>query len=169
MDRIRTILDCLLNWVSLVDKVPVVYAAQDRIPVRTRPSPFLELGFHSSGSESTLEVPGIRRESRPGTLAILNAHAGNSGTPRDTWGFWCVSLDTSRGPPEIPWDTPILETLSMRHPAHVLARFEDVGRQHRHSVDARTFGLKAARGPVGNDGGGGTSGTMGTKSAVNGT
>ena len=95
MDIICTILMDTLRWVSLLESVPVVWADHQSTAIHTAPRPFLELAFHASGSESDMKVGERNEVSEPGTFMILNAHFGNAGIPRQTWRFWCVSLDTS--------------------------------------------------------------------------
>jgi AraC-like DNA-binding protein len=143
MDKIRGILEMALDWVSLAETVPVAYAAEDRVPVNTRASPLLEFGLHSLGAESLLEVGGLRRESRAGDVCVLNAHYGNRGTPRQHWGFWCVSLDTRTCPDAAIGQAPLLELAHLRHPARVLAQFEEVGRLYKHGAETRGYRLKA--------------------------
>jgi AraC-like DNA-binding protein len=143
MDRIRAILEMSLDWVSRAEAVPVAYAAEDRVPVNTRASPLLEFGLHTLGSESQLEVGGLQRESRAGDLCVLNAHFGNRGTPRKHWGFWCVSLDTRTCPDGALGLAPLLEVAPLRHPARVLAQFEEVGRVYKHGAETRGYRLKA--------------------------
>lgn len=143
MDRIRVILEMALDWVSRAEEVPVAYAAEDRVPVDTRPAPLLEFALHTSGSESLIEVAGLRRTSVAGNLVILNAHFGNRGTPRRQWGFWCLSLDDRTCPDQTLGRAPLLEVAPLRHPARVLAQLEEVGRVYTHGAETRAYRLKA--------------------------
>lgn len=143
MDRIRGILEMALDWVSRLEAVPVAYAAEDRVPVNTRASPLLEFGLHTAGSESVIDVVGVRRVSVPGDICVLNAHFGNRGTPQRQWGFWCVSLDVRECPDLSLAQAPLLEVAHLRHPARVLAQFEEVGRVYKHALETRSYRLKA--------------------------
>jgi AraC-like DNA-binding protein len=143
MDRIRTVLEMALDWVSCVETVPVAYAAEDRVPVNTRPAPLLEFALHTTGSESLIEVAGLRRSSLPGDLVVLNAHFGNRGTPRRQWGFWCVSLDARTCPDAGIARGPFVEVAHLRHPPRVQAQFEEVGRVYTHGSETRGYRLKA--------------------------
>jgi len=144
MDIIRSILEMSLEWVSRAAAVPVAYAAEDRVPVNTRANPLLEFGLHTSGSESVLDVAGVRRRSVPGDFCLLNAHFGNHGTPRQQWGFWCVSLDARECPDAAAIGrAPLLEVVHLRQSARVLAQFEEVGRAYKRRLETREHRLKA--------------------------
>lgn len=143
MDKMRKMLEVALDWINRLPEVPVVYAAEDRVPVRTRASPLLEFTLHSAGSESLVEVAGLRRRSLPGDFALMNAHFGNRGTPRGQWGFWCVSLDAATWPGPALARSPMLEAVSLRRPARVLAQFEEVGRVYKRHIETRPYRLRA--------------------------
>ncbi|NLF15804.1 MAG: helix-turn-helix transcriptional regulator [Lentisphaerae bacterium] len=143
MDKMREMLEVALDWVNRLPEVPVAYAAEDRVPVHTRASPLLEFTLHASGSESLIEVAGLRRRSRPGDFALMDAHFGNRGTPRGQWGFWCLSLDAATWPGPTLSRSPVLEAVSLRHPARVLAQFDEVGRVYKRHTETRSCRLKA--------------------------
>jgi len=140
MDKLRIIVETTLSWISALPDVPIRYAKEDRLPVNTAPRTLLEFGFHREGSGTLLEVQDRRAWSVPNTLVVLNAHFGNRGTPRRSWAYWCVSVDSREGFPHPEWlEEPLLLTAPVRHPARLTAHYEAVGRQYAWQAGAHRW------------------------------
>ncbi len=145
LDRIRKIVDATLGWLSGLPAAPVAYIAEDRTPVATGVRPLLEFGVHSRGGPAELRVGGFRAESRPGTLAVVNAHFRNFGTPRTHWGFWCLSFDVRHGGP-VPGigAAPLLLTAALADPGRVQRRYEALAREFNTPGPAREARVQGA-------------------------
>ncbi len=134
-----------LDWLSRLDAAPVAYIAEDRTRVATGRRPLLEFGLHARGSEARVRVGKQCLVSRPGTLLVMNAHYGNFGEPRKSWGFWCLSLDVDRS---APWPgvgrSPLLAGAALHNPGAVASCYEAVAREYARPGPGQTARLKGA-------------------------
>ena len=145
LDKTCNIARTTLDWLAALDDPPVSYIAEDRIRVATTPMPYLEFGFHSSGSDAEIQVGDERVRSAPGTLIVLNAHFGNFGTPKKAWRFWCLSLDVAEtSPAPHIARAPFLAAAPVSNPLSVVARYQDIAREYARPGPAQAVRLKGA-------------------------
>ena len=145
LDKIRGLLWATLDWLSLIEPIPLAYIDEDRTRVATSPKAYLEFGLHSWGSASDLRVGPHRRLSMPGTLVVMNAHFGNRGTPRQHWRFWCLSFAvTSAAPVRNLERTPLLLTAPLRDPASCGEKFALAARERNRAGPGRPGRLKGS-------------------------
>jgi AraC-like DNA-binding protein len=144
MDNLCEYVDSLLVWLSPLPVVPLAYAAEDRVPVNTGRSRYLELGFHMDGSPAQISVCDRTVQTEPGTVVGLTARFGNRGVPAGKWVYGCVSFAApDAGPLAELVEQPLLLAAPVANPSRLREHYRAVAHQFSRRQGCHETRLKA--------------------------
>jgi len=145
MSKTCTALRKTLAWANALQELPITHLGEDRIPFAVARRSYLEFGLYTGSPPIDLRLGPHRVILHPGTLVVLNAHFGYTGTPADDrpLSLWWLSFDVSGSSP-FPGiaDAPLLELAPIHNAARLIEQYQAAFRLRRGQQPFQPIRLK---------------------------